>query len=374
MSGNGEKRRGPMHFPVGGKEKRSNTKATAPKVEKPREKAVPPPEGEPKTDARAPLALPAEEATVTEPDFAAVTTEETGGEAGPALTRPVRWPVRLLAWAASLLATLAVALALDALVRAAFARADWLGWLALGVVGLAALATLALMLRELAGLLRLRRMVKLHRLAEKALAAPEEGLVNALARRLRHLYRGRPDMRWALSRLEEHDTAVMSPEERLRLLELELMTPLDAQARRMILRAARDVAALTAIAPGAALDMIIVLLRNLRLLRQLAALYGGRPGFLGGWKLLRMVLAHLAVTGALALSDAFLPHVLGKGLAGRLSARFGEGVLNGVLTARIGLAALEQVRPMPFSAVERPGLRELAAALVKDAAPGDGGS
>ena len=355
MSDKRERRRGPMHFSTS---TRKVEKTAARKKVKPQPTPAAP-------SARTPLALPPEAATVKEPDFTGETSPPLATENGTSLPASLRWPVRLLLWAASLLATLATALALDALVRAAFARADWLGWLALGLVGLAALAALALLLRELAGLVRLRRVLGLHRLAEQALAEPEERTVKALTRALRRLYRKRADMRWAFSRLAEHDESVMTPAERLRLLELELMTPLDAQARHLILRAARDVAALTAIAPGAALDMLIVLLRNLRLLRQLAALYGGRPGFLGGWKLLRMVLTHLAVTGALALSDAFLPHVLGKGLAGRLSARFGEGVLNGVLTARIGLAALEQVRPLPFAAVEKPGLKELAAALVR---------
>ncbi len=360
MSDNGGKRRGPMHFSAGGVGGGAAGSATA-KPHAPGEKISR--AAKPAPETRAPRALPAEEAKVAEPDFSADTS--AGALVEPALKGPVRWPVRLLLWAVSLLATLAVALALDSLVRAAFARGDWLGWLALAMVGLAVLAALALMVRELAGLARLRRMVQLHRLAQGVLAQPDERGVRTLARALDHLYRKRPDMRWAFDRLRAHEDAVLAPAERLQLLELELLSPLDAQARRLILRAARDVAALTAIVPGAALDMVIVLLRNLRMLRQLATLYGGRPGFLGGWKLLRMVLAHLAVTGALALSDAFLPHVLGKGLAGRLSARFGEGVLNGVLTARIGLAALEQVRPMPFSAVEKPGLKELAAALVK---------
>ena len=350
MSGKEKRQRGPMHFATG-------EKSAAPKTEKHTQAESP---------ARTPLALPAETATVKEPDFASETTTPVNDTPDSTLPAPLRWPVRLLLWASTLLAMLATALALDSLVRAAFARAGWLGWLALAVIGLAALAALALMLRELLGLLRLRRVLGMHRLAERALAEPEERAVKALARALHRLYRKRADMRWAFSRLAGHDESVMTPAERLRLLELELMTPLDARARQLILRAARDVAAFTAIVPGAALDMLIVLLRNLRLLRQLAALYGGRPGFLGGWKLLRMVLTHLAVTGALALSDAFLPHVLGKGLAGRLSARFGEGVLNGVLTARIGLAALDQVRPLPFAAVEKPGLKELAAALVRD--------
>ncbi len=314
---------------------------------------------------RAPVALPAAEAEEVQPVFE-VEAEgaATEGVAEPPVPGRLRWPVRLLGWAISLLASLALALAIDALLRAAFARADWLGWLAAGIIAVAGIAALALALREVVGLLRLRRVARLRRRAEAALAKPDEAAARQLARQLARLYHGREDMRWALARLREHEAAALSPAERLRLLELEVLQPLDAEARRIILRAARDVAGLTAIVPAAALDVLIVALRNLRMLRRLAALYGGRPGWLGGWKLGRMVFSHLAVTGAIALTDAFLPHLLGKGLAGRLSARFGEGVVNGILTARIGLAALEHVRPMPFSAARQPGLKDMARALT----------
>ena len=38
----------------------------------------------------------------------------------------------------------------------------------------------------------------------------------------------------------------------------------------------------------------------------------------------------------------------------KLSRRFGEGVVNGALTARVGLAAMDLCRPLPFVAQERP--------------------
>jgi putative membrane protein len=44
----------------------------------------------------------------------------------------------------------------------------------------------------------------------------------------------------------------------------------------------------------------------------------------------------------------------------RLSARLGEGVLNGLLTARVGLSAMAVCRPMPFGAQKAPGLAEVA--------------
>jgi len=47
--------------------------------------------------------------------------------------------------------------------------------------------------------------------------------------------------------------------------------------------------------------------------------------------------------------------------------RLGEGVLNGILTARLGIAAIEVTRPLPFSALPRPTLTEVAGGVVKTA-------
>ena len=322
---------------------------------------------------KGPLALPADKATIREPAFEPETPETEG--ASLKTTEPIRAGLarRLLLAGLGGLAALGLALFVEGIVSAAYARADWLGWLALALLALAALAALMLLARELAGLWRLRRIARVRdkgaRLSEQAQAgAADEELqrhVRALAGELVALYGRRADMRWALARLREHDEAVLSAAERLALIERELLAPLDARAKLLIVSAARRVAGLTAIVPMAALDVLIVALANLRLLRQLAALYGGRPGFLGGWKLARMVLAHMTLSGTIALADALLPNLLGKGLAGRFTARFGEGMLNGVLSARIGLAALDLVRPLPFSAVEKPGLRDIITNVLK---------
>jgi len=57
--------------------------------------------------------------------------------------------------------------------------------------------------------------------------------------------------------------------------------------------------------------------------------------------------------------------VLGHGLASRLSARLGEGVLNGLLTARVGLAAIAASRPLPFMAVSAPRLKDVMGSLLQ---------
>ena len=59
------------------------------------------------------------------------------------------------------------------------------------------------------------------------------------------------------------------------------------------------------------------------------------------------------------------PAVLGYGIAAKLSQRLGEGVLNGLLTARLGLAAIDVTRPLPFTALPRPALADLAKDLLR---------
>jgi putative membrane protein len=67
----------------------------------------------------------------------------------------------------------------------------------------------------------------------------------------------------------------------------------------------------------------------------------------------------------MAASDTLLQQILGHGVAAKVSARLGEGVLNGLLTARLGLAAIEVARPLPFVALAPPVLGDLVADVMK---------
>jgi putative membrane protein len=125
------------------------------------------------------------------------------------------------------------------------------------------------------------------------------------------------------------------------------------------------VSLVTAVSPRALVDIAYVTFEAARLIRRLAELYGARPGTLGFFRLIRSVLAHLAITGSIAAGDSVVQQLVGQGLAARLSAKLGEGVVNGMMTARIGIAAMEATRPLPFDAVKRPGLSDMLAVLTR---------
>jgi putative membrane protein len=103
-----------------------------------------------------------------------------------------------------------------------------------------------------------------------------------------------------------------------------------------------------AVVPLAVISVLFVLFENIRLVRRLAAAYGGRPGFLGGVGLLWRVIAYVAATGAIALTDDLFGQFLGQDIVRRLSRRLGEGAFNGALTARLGVTAIEICRPLPY--------------------------
>jgi putative membrane protein len=92
------------------------------------------------------------------------------------------------------------------------------------------------------------------------------------------------------------------------------------------------------------------------MIRRIAEIYGGRSGLFSSWRLTRAVLSHLVATGAVAIGDDLLEPILGASVLSKLSRRFGEGLVNGALTARVGLAALEVCRPMAFESEDKPRL------------------
>ena len=257
------------------------------------------------------------------------------------------------------------------LIEDLFARSGSLGFLGLALAVVAALALTVVIAREAFGLARLATIEKLHLRAAEVLLNDDRAASRTIVNDLLRLAHQNPQLARARATLQGHADDIIDGADMIRLAERELMTPLDEQARRLVSAAAQRVSVVTAVSPRASIDVLFVLVASLRMVRQLARLYGGRPGALGMISLMRHVIAHLAITGGMAASDSLVQQVLGHGIAAKLSQRLGEGILNGLLTARLGLAAIDVTRPLPFTALPRPVLADLAKDLLRKREDGE---
>ena len=282
----------------------------------------------------------------------------------PSRRRRVPWAVMFWVSSAGLL-LLATGLGVANLIEDLLNRAAWLGGVGAVLAAIAVFALLAIITRETLGLARLAAIDTMRDRAAAILRSDDRAAGRALGRDLIALTRRMPRLARARARLQNHLGDIIDGRDLVRLSERELMAPLDEEARRLVGAAAKRVSVVTAVNSRAAVDMLFVLVTALGLVRRLALLYGGRPGTLGLIKLMRHTVSHIAVTGGVAASDSLIQQVIGHGLAAKLSARLGEGVLNGLLTARLGLAAIETTRPLPFVALRQPALNDLAGPLLR---------
>jgi putative membrane protein len=260
---------------------------------------------------------------------------------------------------------LGLGLGVTRLIEDLFARGEGLGFLGVAFAFAAAFALFVVVAREAFGLARLAAIEKLHLRAAAVLLSDDRAESRTIVQDLLKLEHQNPHLARARATLQGHADDIIDGADMIRLAERELMAPLDQEARRLVSSAAQRVSIVTAVSPRALIDVLFVLVASLRLIRQLARLYGARPGTLGMIRLMRHVIAHLAITGGMAASDSLIQQVLGHGIAAKLSQRLGEGVLNGLLTARLGLAAIEVTRPLPFTALPRPALADLAKDLLR---------
>jgi putative membrane protein len=153
--------------------------------------------------------------------------------------------------------------------------------------------------------------------------------------------------------------------EKLQLLEKLVLAPLDSQAKSIVLRAGSDTSLAVAVIPFALADMLMVVWRSSRMLRQLAALYGAPVGQLRSLVMLKRALAAILWAGGSELALDMAADVMSSEITAKLSARAGQGVIAGLLVARLGNMAIQQLRPLPVTEKQRVNVAKLSQSLLQ---------
>lgn len=139
---------------------------------------------------------------------------------------------------------------------------------------------------------------------------------------------------------------------------------LDNQARREISHPAAESMLMIAISPLALVDMAFIAWRNICLINRIAALYCIELGYFSRIRLFRLVLLNIAFGGASELVREVGMDWMSQDLAARLSARTAQGIGVGLLTARLGINAMELCRPLTWLEGEKPKLGDFRSQLI----------
>ena len=135
-----------------------------------------------------------------------------------------------------------------------------------------------------------------------------------------------------------------------------VLSPMDKQAQKVIAKHARDNAVIVALSPVAIADVLMVAWRNFALINKITRIYGMELGYFSRLHLFKMVIKNMVFAGTTELVAGMLSHNILRRLFGQAI----QGLGVGILTARLGIKAMEFCRPMMFQPHERPRLKAMS--------------
>lgn len=143
-----------------------------------------------------------------------------------------------------------------------------------------------------------------------------------------------------------------------------VLKPIDKQVKQMISKSAAENAVIVAVSPLAIVDVLIMAARNIALVNKISRAYGMELGYISRLKLFRMVLTNMVFAGATEIATDIGMDFFAQNLTAKLSLRAAQGIGVGVLTARLGVKAMEFCRPIAFQANERPKISAIRQELL----------
>jgi len=243
----------------------------------------------------------------------------------------------------------------------AFAHGPGLGMVAVAAVAAGCGGAGYWLVAELRALWRLRSAERLRSLIASAVSSELKSEIDSAAAILAR----DPQLGGAVARFRAAVEPHHSGRDALDLFSRFVLAPADRLAKTSIRRAAGQAFAINAVSPTAFLDTLLFAARGIRLVREIAEVYGQRPGLAGTIHLLRRLAGGAGMVGAVDLVGGVLVQQLGGAVIERLSASAAESAYAAQKMARLGIIAMALCRPVDFHAGEIPSLRSLVSGFLK---------
>ena len=217
--------------------------------------------------------------------------------------------------------------------------------------------------REYRVLRRLRGNLQSREQAEILRKDGQHGNAQAFCRQLANELQlhNLPGYQQWLAHIESHH----GDSEVLALFSQFVLRPLDDKALQLVLKSSSQTALLVAASPLALADMVLVLWRNLKMLRDIAGIYQIPLSYWGQIRLIRQIVQNMVFAGATELVTELGTDWFSTELTSKLSAKLAQGLGSGVLSARLGVNAIQTCRPLLMLPDEKPKLSQIRKALLK---------
>lgn len=267
-------------------------------------------------------------------------------------------------WLWLLVAVLGLSVAeLVVFVKDVFADADILGGLWLVILAALAVLTGQQLVSEWRGLRKLgKRDADVHKVSH-LLQSPSIGQALPVCDRIHANLSDAASENYAHWRGALDDS--YNDKEILARFEQDIVSPLDKRALELVSSNATASSVMIAVSPFALLDMLIVLWRNLNMMREISHTYGLELSYWGRIQLLRNVFKTMLYAGASEILADAGNYALGTGLTGKVSSRIAQGMGAGILTTRIGLKTIQACRPLPYIKLDKPGLNDISQQVLE---------
>lgn len=233
------------------------------------------------------------------------------------------------------------------LINTAFEKSTFAGWCWSGGISLALFLVIISIFRELKSVWKLKNTYECRQAYENILRNGNAKDAVSLCKKI--LSDSAPSSKANQEAFLKKVKPNFSVEDIFDIYDRDVLSPLDKKAKDIVVKRSRETGVVVALSPIAWLDMAFSLARSLRMVREIAEVYGYHCGLWGRFELYRKIIRNVVFIGIADLTTDAITDAVGAKTFAKLSAAVGQGLAAGIYSTRLGYMTIKAIRPLPIA-------------------------